>query len=75
VHITGSVGRLNTVCGRLVEAIEEVPVGVKSGLDRRVTEPFLDHLRVFSVGDEKRCRGVSEVVERTGLADGCLDRR
>ena len=41
------------------------------GLDRRLAEPLLDDLRVLSLGDEKRCVRVAEVVERARITDRC----
>jgi hypothetical protein len=35
----------------LVEAFEEMPVGVQGGPDGRVSEALLDHFRVLALGD------------------------
>ncbi len=52
VHISGGVGCLEAICSCLVETLKEVFVGVEGGLDRCMTEPFLDDLRMLPLGDE-----------------------
>jgi hypothetical protein len=54
VHISGRERRLEAVGGGLIEAVEEVPVGVERGFDRGVSQPLLDDLRVLTLGDQER---------------------
>src|SRR5665811_196644 len=54
VHIRSRVGRLEAVGGSLIQTLEQVPIDIQSGLDRRVTEPFLDDFGVFPLGDQER---------------------
>lgn len=63
------------VGGSLIETFKEVPVGVKRGLDRRVTEPSLDDFRMFTHCDEKRGMCMSEIVKGARLPDRRLDCR
>jgi len=63
---------VEAVGGGLVDAFEEVSVGVERDLDRGVTEAELDDFGVFSLGDEDGCVGVAEVVEPERLTYRCL---
>jgi len=69
VHISCGEGHFEAVGGSLVQTLEQVPVGIQSGFDRRVTEPFLNDLRVLSLRDQERCVGVAQIVESAGLPD------
>ena len=63
------------VSGSLIEAIEEVAVGVQGGLDRGVTESPVDDLWVLSMSNEKCCVGVAEIMKRARLLHRNLNRR
>ena len=66
---------VETVCGGLVETLEEMPVRVESHLDRRVSEPELDHLGVLALGDQHGGMRMSQVVKPERLADRGPHRR
>jgi len=69
------VGRLEAVGGGLVEAVEQVPVGVERRLDRGMAEALLDDLWMLALGDEQRGVGMPQIVEGAGLPDGGCDGR
>ena len=51
---------VETVGGGLVETLEQVPVVVVGGLDRRMAETLGHHVGVFPLGDEQRRVGVAK---------------
>ena len=59
------------VCGRLVKTLIQVPVDVQCGLDRSVTEAFLDHLRMGALCNQHDGVAVAEVVEPARLSRRC----
>ena len=75
VHISGSEGRFEAVGSGLVEPVKEMAVGVERGLDRSVTEPLLDDLRMLTLGDRERRMRVPQIVEGAGPADRRLHSR
>ena len=48
------------VSGGLIKALEDMALGVQSGLDRGVTKPLRNNLWVPSMSNEKCCVGVAE---------------
>ena len=54
VHISGGKGLFETVRCGLVEALEEMTVGVECGFDRGVSEPLLDDFRMLTLGNQER---------------------
>jgi hypothetical protein len=59
-------GGIEAIGGGLVEAFEEMPVGVEGGPDRRVSKSLLDHFRVLALGNQQGNVGVSQVMESAG---------
>jgi len=49
-------------CQGLIQCREQVPVGAKGHLDRRMAQPLHDCLRVSTLGDEQGGVGVPQVV-------------
>ena len=45
-------GGIEALCGGLIEAFKEVPVGVEGGSDRRVSKTLLDHFWVLTLTDQ-----------------------
>ena len=66
---------IESIGGRLIEAVEEVTIRVECGPDRGVTEPFLDHLGVLALPYQQGGVGVPEVVRAKRLPDRRCDSR
>lgn len=68
-------GGIKALGGGLVEAFEEVPVGVEGGSDGRVSKTLLDHFRVLTLADQQGDVGVSQVMESARFSHGGTDGR
>jgi len=58
----GLDGLVQPTSQRFIQCREQVPVGAKGHLDRRMAQPLHDCLRVSTLGDEQGGVGVPQVV-------------
>ena len=58
---------VETLRSGLIHAIKKMPIRVECRLDRSVSEPLLDNLRVFSLCYQKRRVSVAKAMERARL--------